>query len=170
LPCSAYAEDASLGNIVITNDEENLLIYLVIQNGFPSRIEQAVIGGEPVFFKIYASLYKDRGLWPDKEIADISATHTLRYDVRKKVYTVIRSEDPAAPVITHSFEEAKKAMSEVSRMHVCPLSDLEKGRHYELKVKAVMERVELPLHMRYLFYFVAYWDFQTDWYSVNFNY
>ncbi|MBI5844742.1 MAG: DUF4390 domain-containing protein [Deltaproteobacteria bacterium] len=166
----AFADEAGLANIVITNDEKNLLIYLTIQNGFPGRLEQAVVGGAPVSFKIYVSLYKDRGLWPDSEIADISATHTLRYDTRKKLYTVIRSEDPAAPVITHSFEEAKRAMSEVSRMRACPLSRLEKGRQYELKAKAVMERVELPLHLRYLLYFVAFWDFETDWYTINFNY
>lgn len=170
LPFPAAADDAALSNIVITNDEKSLLIYLTIQNGFNAKLEQAVMGGSTVTFKIYVSLYKDRGLWPDKEMADLSATHTLRYDVRKKTYTVVRSEDAAAPVITHSFEEAKKAMSEVARMNVCALSGLEKGRQYEVKVKAVMERVEPPLHLRYLLYFVSFWDFETDWYSINFNF
>ena len=169
-PLPAQGAQAFLNNIVLTNADSQLLIYFTIEGAFPSRMDEAVMSGSAVTFDIYVSLYRNRALWMDKKIADRTVTHTLRYDVKKKLFIVVRSESPSAPVVTHSFEEAKKSMAEVSSLAVCPLSRLHKGSPYEVKAKAVLERVEPPLHLRAILYFVSLWDFETDWYTISFNY
>jgi len=39
-----------------------------------------------------------------------------------------------------------------------------------LRVKAELEKVRLPLYLHYVLFFVSLWDFETDWYTVDFIY
>ncbi|WP_353806870.1 DUF4390 domain-containing protein [Desulfobacter sp.] len=39
-----------------------------------------------------------------------------------------------------------------------------------MRIKAELEKVTLPLWLHYIFFFVSYWDFETDWYVINFTY
>jgi hypothetical protein len=54
-------------------------------------------------------------------------------------------------------------MAKVEEVEVRPSSRLKAGIPTELRIKAELDPVRLPLHLEYLFFFVSLWDFETDW-------
>ena len=68
------------------------------------------MSGVPATFSFFITLHQKRNIWFDKEIADLSFTHSIEYNNLKKEYTVIRSWNDNKPVITKSFAEAQKLM------------------------------------------------------------
>ena len=59
-------------------------------------------------------------------------------------------------------------MAEIDRLKVVPLNQLEKGRQYQLRAKAQLDKLTLPLYLHYVLFFVSLWDFETDWYTIDF--
>jgi len=45
------------------------------------------------------------------------------------------------------------------------------SQHYYVRMKAKLDKVQLPLKLEYLLFFVSLWDFETAWYHypVNFH-
>jgi len=106
----------------------------------------------------------------DKKIIDIKTRATIKYNSMKQEYTVVCMWKDAPPLITKSFDEAKIWMTEIDNLKVVPLGRLVKGDKYQIRIKAELEKVTLPLSLHYVFFFVSYWDFETDWYVINFTY
>jgi len=163
-------QDASLNNIVVNNTRDDLLLYLEVEGAFREKMGKAVMNGVPASFSFYVILYRDRDFWVDEKIIEINVTHTIKYNNIKKEYTVNRSWEDGNPVVTKSFEEAKKLMSEIKGMHIISLSKLIKGAQYQIKAKAELSKIELPLYLHYVFFFMSLWDFETGWYTADFNY
>ncbi|MCJ7833235.1 MAG: DUF4390 domain-containing protein, partial [Deltaproteobacteria bacterium] len=68
------------------------------------------------------------------------------------------------------FSKAQEMMADVSNIQLIPLQALERNNQYQLRVKAELNKVRLPLYLHYLLFFVSLWDFDTDWYQVDFIY
>ncbi|MFH2064484.1 MAG: DUF4390 domain-containing protein [Pseudomonadota bacterium] len=167
---TGIAQDAALNNIIINNTRDNLLLYLEVEGAFRDNMKQAIMNGVPASFSFYVMLFRYRGLWVDEKITDIEITHTMKYDSLKKEYTVHRSWESESQVRTKSFEEAQKLMSEIKGMHVVSLSRLTKGMQYQIKAKAELSKITLPLYLHYVLFFMSLWDFETDWYTIDFTY
>lgn len=167
---AASAKGAALANIVVHNTRDDLLLFLEVEGAFRENMGQAIMNGVPASFSFYVILYRDRDFWMDEKIVEIDVTHTIKYNNIKNEYTVNRSWEEGNPVVTKSFEEAKKRMSEIKGMHIVSLSKLIKGAQYQIKAKAELSKIELPLYLHYVFFFMSLWDFETGWYSVDFKY
>ena len=165
----AFAQDARLTNIIVTNTSDDLLIYLNVEGAFTDEMKKAVLSGVPTTFSFFVTLHKVRNLWFDKNLADIKIAHTIKYNNLKKEFSVIRSESSES-VVTQSFEEAQKLMGEIDSLKIVPLSMLEKGSHYQIRAKAELNKVTLPYYLHYVLFFVSLWDFKTDWYAIDFIY
>jgi len=165
-----YAQDARLTDIIVTNTRDDLLVYVTVEGAFREKMKKAVLSGVPTTFSFFISLYQERNLWFDKEIADIKVTHTLKYNNLKKEFIVKRSWEKTTPLVTQSFEEARKLMAEVDSLKIVPLSVLEKGGHYQIRAKAELSKLTLPLYLHYVLFFVSLWDFETDLYTIDFIY
>jgi hypothetical protein len=85
-------------------------------------------------------------------------------------FRVTRSEDNHSELVLKEFDAAKKAMAEIKNIVVVPLLELSKDSNYQLRVKAELEKVRLPMYLHYVLFFVSLWDFETDWYTVDFTY
>ena len=107
---------------------------------------------------------------PTTEVVDLELTSTIKYDNLKKEYKISRSWKKHDPVTTRSFEEASSLMTELSRIILQPLNKLEKGKRYRIKTKAEVSKITLPFYLHYILLFVSLWDFETDWYSIDFIY
>jgi hypothetical protein len=170
LPMNTYAQDAKLTNIIVTNTRDNLLLYLSVKGAFPPKIEATIQSGVPTIFSFYINLVRVRNLWFDQQMTDIKVIHTIKYDNLKQEYSITRSWEGDKPLIVKTFEEAKKLMSEVDSLVVAPLDHLEKGQQYQIRAKAELSKVTLPFYLHYVLFFVSLWDFETDWYTVDFIY
>ncbi|BBO69140.1 hypothetical protein DSCA_30700 [Desulfosarcina alkanivorans] len=166
----AMAKDATLTNIIVTNTRDDLLVYLSVEDAFTQKIEDAVKRGVPASFSFFVNLYRTRGMWFDKKMADLTIEHTIKYNSLKKEYAVSRSWDTSSPVIVQSFDAAKKLMTEIDSLKVIPLGLLEKGKQYQIQAKAKLSRVTLPYYLHYVLFFLSLWDFETDWYTIDFIY
>ncbi|MFC1896184.1 DUF4390 domain-containing protein [Thermodesulfobacteriota bacterium] len=163
-------QEARLTNIIVTNTRDDLLLYLAVEGCFTAEMKQAVLNGVPTTFLFHVSLSRVRNFWPDRTLVRLTAAHTVKYDNLKNTFTVARSWAPESPVVTESFAEAQKTMAEVDSLVVAPLSSLEKGKPYEIRAKAELDKVTLPFYLHYVFFFLSLWDFETDWHTIEFHY
>jgi hypothetical protein len=169
-PPPLQAAEATLSDIIVTNTQEDLLVFFDIQGCFTREMEEAILNGIPTTFTIIIRLYKTRTFWFDGSISSLRLEHTIKYDSLKNEFRVTRSEDSDNELVFKEFAKAKKAMAELRNIEVVPLKELQKRGQYQLRVKAELEKVRLPLYLHYVLFFVTLWDFETDWYTVDFTY
>jgi len=167
---SVFAQEARLTNITVSNTRDDLLLYLNLEAAFSEKLNKAILSGVPATFFFLAKLNRVRNMWVDTGIADITVTHTIKYDNLKKEFIVRRSWRNNEPEITKSFSEAQKWMTEVNSLKIIPLGQLEKGQQYQLRTKAEVSKQTLPFYLHYVLFFVSLWDIETDWYTIDFIY
>lgn len=170
LSSSARAEKAGLKDILVTNTTDHLLVYFSVTDCFTEDMIKAINNGFKTTFTFFIKLHKVRGLWLDNEIADIKVKHDIQYDNLKRVYHVRLSERDNKVFSVKDFDEAKALMSEIVGLKVCELNRLRKGGLYKVNMMAELDKIRLPLHLHYIFFFLSLWDFETDWYTMDFKY
>ena len=171
LPLIAFAEDtAAIKNIKLANTRDDLLTYFDVKQAFTDKINQAVLNGVSTSFSFYITLYKTDGSWFDKKISDIQIKSNLKYNSLKKEFSVLRPWKNEKATVTKSFEEAKSLMTEIDNLKIIPLDQLVKGDKYQLRIRAKLDKVTLPLSLHIVLFFVSFWDFETNWYLINFTY
>ncbi len=166
----AWAQQARLSDIVVTNTEEHLLVYFSVEDCFTPDMNRAIESGLPATFTFLVHLYEKRDFWWDSKIAEMEVKHSIKYDQLKKRYEMRLTERDQEVIFVQDFQEAKHLMSEVAALEVVPLHRLEKGGRYQLRMKAELDKIRLPLYLHYILFFLSLWDFETDWYAVDFLY
>jgi hypothetical protein len=166
----ALAENARLKDIVVTNTKEDLLVYLSVSDCFTDQMINAIQNGIPTTFKFFIRLIEKRDYAFDRKIADLQISHTVSYDSLKKEYFVSRTERAGQIVSLKDFEEVKQMMSQIVGLKVTTLSNLKRNARYKIEMMAQLEKIELPFHLHYILFFLSLWDFETDWYTVEFRY
>ncbi len=166
---AVLAQEARLTDVIVTNTRDDLLAYLTVEGAFTPDMEAAIKSGVSTTFSFLVNLYRDRNWWLDKKIAEKTITHAIKYDNLKKKFRVQRSWEKE-PHITQSFSEAQKLMTEVDSLTIIPLAELTKGTTYQIQAKAELSKRTLPLKLHYVLFFISLWDFETDWYTINFVY
>ncbi len=163
-------DDIILEHIRLANTRDHLLTYFTVTGAFTPKITEAIQQGIPTTFSFEVSLYKIKSFWKDKEIADIEFTSTIAYNSLKKEYTVTRPWKNNKISHTKSFEEAKSWMTDIDNLPIVPLKKLTRGRQYQMRIQAEVDRTTLPFYLHNIFFFLSFWDVKTDWYLVNFTY
>ncbi len=158
-----FASEAELTNIVVKNDREDLLIDLTIQGVFTNEMKKALLKGIPVSFAFKVILYKVNDFWFNEKVAGITTSHKIQFDALKNEYRIIRSWEKAGPLVTKYSDKAYLLMSEIDSLKITSFNRLKKGEHYQLRVKSELNEKKFP--------FAGFpWEFETDWYTVNFIY
>ena len=121
-------------------------------------------------FIFIVKLYEIESAWFDRKIADIRLTHTIEYNTLKNEFSLLLPEQNIKKVKTKDFDEAKGLMADMVALKVIRLDRLKKGVHYQLRMKAELDKIQLPFYLNYVLFFLSLWDFETDWYSVVFRY
>jgi len=169
-PGHSLAEDVYLSDIIVTNTRDHLLVYFNVKDCFTEEMNKAIMNGISTKFTFIVKLYEAKSMWFDPEIADISLTHTIEYNSLKNEFNLLLPEQDNEEVKTKDFDEAKKLMAELVALKVIRLDRLKKGLQYQLRMKAELDKIELPFYLNYVLFFLSLWDFETDWYSVAFRY
>jgi len=170
LPVTVCAlNKAEISNIEIDKDGRDLEVSFHLSECFSSDMEEAILDGVPTTFRILVSLEKPSLILKSK-LADFSLRHTIKYNRLNNEFQVDLPEHPQKTLVTRNFDEAKKWMSTVENLPVVPTCWLNKNQEYSLSVKAELSKVELPLFLRYILFWVSLWDFETEWHTVVFMY
>jgi hypothetical protein len=164
-----YSQQARLTNFVVSSTREDLLVFLTIEGAFTENMKAAILSGVPTTVSFNISIEKIRSFWLNRKIVDKKIDHTIKYNPLRKEFTVKRSWE-TEPIVTESFNEAINLMADIDNLKVVSLSNLEKGVQYQIKARAKLDKLTLPFNLHYVFFFLSLWDFETDWYTVNFYY
>jgi hypothetical protein len=164
----AWAQEAYLSQVIVNNTRDDLILYLHVDGAFTEEMKDAVLNGVPTTFSFFIQVYAVRDFGFNKKISDETVTHTIKYNNLKKEFTIKRSWEQGPPLATQSFEEAQSLMARIDHLKVVPLSMLEKGHQYQIQAKAELSKVTLPFYLHYVLFFLSLWDFETDWYTVDF--
>jgi hypothetical protein len=164
------AQDARLTNIIVTNTRDDLLVYLNVDGAFTEKMKSAILSGVPTTFSFFIKLSEVNNFWLNKKIANLSVTHTVKYNNIKKEFAVKRSWENDKSITAQSFEEVQRLMTDLDSFRIVPLSALTKGKQYQIRAKAELNKLTLPFYLHYVLFFVSLWDFETDWYTIDFIY
>jgi hypothetical protein len=171
LPAGAQAaRKANIDEVIVTNSSREVLLYLTVRNAFTPEMEKGVQSGIPVTFTFYVELYRHRSGWLDQKVVARGFEHILTYDTLKDEYRVVYGEHNGKTVIVKTLAQASELMVQVNGFALSPLSALMADAEYSLKVKARLAEKTLPLYFHYIIPFWSLWDFETDWYTVDFRY
>jgi hypothetical protein len=155
--------DAELTNLIVRNNNDELQVDLYIKGIFTEEMKAVVSKGIPVNLVFLILLYEIRDYWFDVKLVSKTAMHEVRFDVLRKEYRIQRSWEKKGPLAVKDFENAQSLFSEIKGFDVIPLKRLKKGEHYQLRIKS--ELSENKAHLTGL-----PWEFETDWYTINFIY
>jgi hypothetical protein len=169
-PAPAPAEEARLTDVVVTKNRTDLLVYLRVADCFTEDMKEAIDNGIDTTFTFFVRLYRVHRFWLDEELADIRVNHTIRFDSFKKEYRITLSEREDQTISVTDFEQAKNLMSEIVCLQVAKLRNLHEGERYRVSMMAELDKIRLPLYLHYVLFFLSLWDFETDWYTVDFTY
>jgi hypothetical protein len=164
-----YAYKANLEKIVLDSDNRNLIVSFKLENVFSSQMKEVVLYGTPIIFTYFISLYEIRTFWIDKRIANFKIDHMMKYDVLKKEYVIKRSWQIDQVLITESFDEAQRLMTEISGLRIIPFNWLDTDNRYQVGIKAELSKASLPVNLRSALFFSPSWGFETDWYILDFS-
>jgi hypothetical protein len=164
-----YARKASLEDIVWDKIDGNLIVSFKLKDVFSSQLNEVVLNGTPVTFTFFVTLYQVQDLWLDKKIVNIQIDHMMKYDILQEKFSMKRSWKIDEVLVTESFAEAQKAMTEISNLKILPFDWLENNGRYQIGIKAELSKANLPSDLRSAFFFSPSWGFETDWYILDFN-
>jgi hypothetical protein len=167
-PPPLHAEKAGI-DLLITNNVTHVLIFARVTNCFTKEMEAAILAGVPTTFTFLVDLYQEHTRWLDKKLASLTVRHTIKYDNVKRIFYVYSDRDKE-PSLFQDFEGAKRAMADLNGFPVAPIKALKRNEYYYIKIKAKLDKIRLPLHMEYVFFFVSLWDFETEWHREGFFY
>ncbi len=159
---AALAAEARIDDVRVRYGS-GLTASFVVKGAFTKDIEEAINSGLPTTFTFIVKLYRKNVLWPDEHMGTWSFNHTVKYDALKQEY-VVDIEEKNRREKTKDFERMKTLMVTGDEIIISPLPALKKGETYELKLKAELDTVDLPFLLKYMFFFVKLWDFETNWY------
>ena len=167
---AADASDASLSDIEICSTQSHLLLYFKVQNCFTDDMKAAINSGIMTTFNFYIRVYEVRPFMWDKKIVSIKVNHRIQHDSLKKVYEVRLSEEDDKPIYIEDFDEAKSRMSDLSGLKIAGLEEIKTGTHYQVRMMVELDKIRLPFYLHNVFVFLSLWDFQTDWYTLDFKF
>ena len=168
--CNAtYARKAGLQDIVWDKIDGNLIVSFKLNNVFSSQLNEVILNGTPITFAYFVTLYEVRDFWVDKKIVNIKIDHMMKYDIVQEKFIMKRSWRIDEVVVTNSFAEARKVMTEISNLKIFPFDWLENDGRYQIGIKAELSKANLPSDLRSTFFFSPSWGFETDWYILDFN-
>ena len=70
-PHAAFAEEARLTNIIVTNSRDDLLVYLKVEGAFTEKMKKVTLNGVPTTFLEIPNAYgHDAFLLPSETLSD----------------------------------------------------------------------------------------------------
>lgn len=166
----AATDDARIAGLKAYAQDGELRLSLRLDHCFTPKMLDAIKSGVATTFKILIVLEKPGLPLFRTKLLDTHLEHSLKYDQLTDEYHLTLAEHPNRSLTTSDFSEARRLMSQVRDIPILPLWRLDRNELYKLRIKAELSKVRLPMPLRYLFFFVSLWDFETDWQVVDFQY
>ena len=163
-PAASEAAGAKITDIIITQSSDDLLVFATLRDAFTKEVEEGIVNGVSTSFTYYLRLMRQRSLWADKEVANLTVRQTVVYDPLKDRFT-FSSENGNQTItrVTNSFGEIRRWMSYLERAKLASYRELTSSNLYYVQVRAEIRTIKLLFPLNVLLFFVSFWDVDTPW-------
>ncbi len=129
-----------------------------------SEARDALRSGVPLRLRLDVQVIANRRFWFDGEDAELRQLYQLEYHALSERYIVenLNSGDQA------SFATLFSALNFVGRVDRLPVNDaalLDRGREYDIRVRAALDVVKLPGPLRVLAFWRRDYALASDWFK-----
>lgn len=173
-PCSfssaENSDELAFTDLIATTSETHLILFGEIHNAFSQEMTSGLKSGVPVDFSFFIELIEKESNGKDRVLVEMQFRHILAYDTLKDNYTVELEEFNNKAASFRDLGEAQKNMSEVNGVRILELSRLTPGSSYRLRIKAELFKQTLPLSLHRILPFLSWWDRETGWQTLDFNF
>lgn len=163
-------QKVTIKELTATTSESHLIIFGTLENSFTSEMIEILHSGIALRFSFFVELYKTTEKWPDELVAAKNFQHIMTFDILKENYRVSLEEDNNKVLVFKSLFEAQKVINEINGANMVELKQLLPDNRYKLRMRAELYQKTLPLSLHNLLPFLSWWDVETDWYTITFNY
>ncbi|MFY9270633.1 MAG: DUF4390 domain-containing protein [Candidatus Manganitrophaceae bacterium] len=144
--------------------QQEIVVSAELTNGFNNQIISDIQDGIPKDFYYYLLLKRKQKNWFDEEVLAKTIRYTVKYDLLKKKYTVVRKEGERTTESTvDNFEMMKRLVSKVDRVNLAPVHILKPRYRYYVSVKSQMKAVTRPFYLDYFLFFIPFLELDTPW-------
>ncbi|MEW6217972.1 MAG: DUF4390 domain-containing protein [Thermodesulfobacteriota bacterium] len=164
------AEPPAITEVIVTNSQTELLVYLSVADGFPPEVVECLHSGMPLTFTFFLELSEVRPAWPDRTLVEHSLERILTYDSLRDEYRITEEEGDRAVVTIKAWRDAKARMAALAGFRMAPLSVLVPEGRYRLAAKVKLTRKGPAVKLLDLVPFLSFWDQESDWHAVEFRY
>ena len=166
-PVAAADHEAYIADVRLTRGQaQDLVLAFRVQQAMDQRVIETLESGLAVRFTYWVRVQSPRPLFPDENLVDLKLERVLEKDNLKDRYRLTMAEG-GPPRDVAELAEAVAVMSRVEGVSLLPLTVLESRRPLFLRVRARLQRFEMPFRLHYVLPFVSYLDVGTDWYSLE---
>jgi hypothetical protein len=165
LPADAKAYEPKLDHLIVTNNQEHIILFSQLKDAFTDEFLEAFSKGLPFEFVYEISLYRERQFWPDKHLHSTTLIHKGKFDMLKEEFDFIAVYNGKEVKKTTSNKiEIQRWMSNLNGVEIFPLN-LVTGlkRRYFLEVRALISSPRNLSSENILFFFQESGPHQTDW-------
>lgn len=161
---------ATISELTATTSKTHLIVFGTLENSFTSEMIEILHSGIALRFSFFIELYKTTENWPEELIVTENFNHIMIFDTLKENYRVTLEEDNNKVLSFRSLFEAQKEINEINGARVVELKQLLPDNTYKLKIRAELYQKTLPLSLHTILPFLSWWDIETDWHTITFNY
>jgi len=161
---------ATITELTATTSENHLIVFGTLENSFTSEMIEILHSGIPLRFSFFVELYKTIEKGPDELIVTHNFHHAMTFDTLKENYKVSLEEDNNKILSFRSLFEAQKEINEINGAKVVELKQLLPNNLYKLRIRAELYQKTLPLSLHNILPFLSWWDVETEWHTIMFNY
>jgi hypothetical protein len=165
-PSQGRSRQASIEGVNLRQGpQSDLLVDFRVEGVRTRRVLDTLDSGLPVRFTYWVRVVRPRELRRDQVVAEVKVVRVLEKDNLRNRFHVTLAEGGDSEEV-NTLDAALQAMTQVEGVSVMPLDALGGRRPMVLLLKAQLQKFQLPFHLHYLFAFVAYWDVETEWFSM----
>jgi len=158
------ADSPSMGEILVTNNGDNLIFFSYLKDGFTDAIDERLQSALSLTFNYQIELKRKRFLWSDPKVADKIIVHRVKYDPLKKEYVYTRIEGKQKEErVTKDYDEMRRWITYLDGVKLGDYSKLESGKKYYVRIKAEIEPLNTPFPLKYLKFLFPFLDQDTSW-------
>jgi hypothetical protein len=166
LPVVVPAADFKISNLACRSADNAFVLDAAVDYDFSDKVIEALQNGVPITLEMHLQVRR-KGAWVwEKDLLDRRIRYQIRYHALASVYQVMDLQNSAQ----QSFVTREVAISSLGDVHGLPVilhSKLEKGKIYNIEMRATLDVDSLPLPLRPMAYLSPDWNLSSKWHSCR---
>lgn len=127
-----------------------------------AEAREALLSGFPLTVRLEVEILTWRRYWTDTEAASLTQLYDLEYHALTERY-IVRNRNSSDQ---SSFVSLYAALNFLGRIEHLPLIDaavLDRGRRYDIRIRALLDKEQLPGPLRLIAFWRRDWSLGSDW-------